>query len=98
MSGKRITREEVLRIAGLARLELTQEEIEGLEEDLARGLEYMEMLNEADVGDIPPTFYTIHKASPMREDVPEKKFSVEEILKNAPEKKDGFIVVPRVIE
>lgn len=93
-----LTREEVLRIARLARLELTEEEIESMRVELSRILEYVKEINLAGADDFDPTFQTFEKPTPLREDVPEKRFEAEEILRNAPLRKDKFFSVPKIIE
>ena len=98
MSEGKISREEVLRVARLARLELSEDEVQALQKDMEKILGYVEVINEAGADELDPTFSTMEKSTPMRDDKPDRKFNREEILKNAPERRENFFVVPKVIE
>jgi aspartyl-tRNA(Asn)/glutamyl-tRNA(Gln) amidotransferase subunit C len=89
-----ITREDVLHVAGLARLELTDEEIERLGEQLNAILEAVGKVAELDLEDVPPTSHPLDLANVWAEDDPRPSLTVEEALANAPEREDGFFRVP----
>jgi aspartyl-tRNA(Asn)/glutamyl-tRNA(Gln) amidotransferase subunit C len=89
-----ITREDVLHVAGLARLELTEEEIERLGEQLNAILEAVGKVAELDLEDVPPTSHPLDLANVWAEDDPRPPLTVEEALANAPEREDGFFRVP----
>jgi aspartyl-tRNA(Asn)/glutamyl-tRNA(Gln) amidotransferase subunit C len=89
-----ITREDVLHVAGLARLELTDEEIERLGEQLNAILEAVGKVAELDLDDVPPTSHPLDLANVWAEDDPRPPLTVEEALANAPEREDGFFRVP----
>jgi aspartyl-tRNA(Asn)/glutamyl-tRNA(Gln) amidotransferase subunit C len=89
-----ITREDVLHVAGLARLELTEEEIERLGEQLNAILEAVGKVAELDLDDVPPTSHPLDLANVWAEDDPRTSLTVEEALANAPEREDGFFRVP----
>jgi aspartyl-tRNA(Asn)/glutamyl-tRNA(Gln) amidotransferase subunit C len=89
-----ITREDVLHVAGLARLELTEEEIERLGEQLNAILEAVGKVAELDLEDVPPTSHPLDLANVWAEDDPRPSLTVEEALANAPEREDGFFRVP----
>ncbi len=95
---KELSREEVLKIARLARLELEDKEIETLRRELGAILGYVARLGEAGADNLDPTFQTLAKPTPMREDEPDEPLGADGVLANAPRKKDGFFVVPKVIE
>jgi aspartyl-tRNA(Asn)/glutamyl-tRNA(Gln) amidotransferase subunit C len=89
-----ITREDVLHVAGLARLELTEEEIERLGEQLNAILEAVGKVAELDLEDVPPTSHPLDLANVWAEDDPRPPLTVEEALANAPDREDGFFRVP----
>ena len=93
-----INREEVERIAALARLSLEDRELDRAATELARILRYVETLERVDTEGIPPTAHVIPLATPMREDVPEAPIDPELAVANAPERSGTAFVVPKVIE
>jgi len=94
-----LSNDEVKHIAKLSRLELTQEEIDKYTDQLSSVLEYVEKLNEVNTGDTEPTANIAGLNDVFRDDeVVVSGISHEEIGKNAPEFKDGLLVVPGVFE
>ena len=85
-------------IANLARLSLTAEEKERFGRQLADVLAYVALLNEVNVDGVEPTAHAFPVVNVWADDVPEPGLSVEEALRNAPEKRDNMFVVPRVVE
>lgn len=94
----KISKEDVIKVAELARLEFGEKELGEFTEQLGNILAYIEKLNELDTEDVEPTSHVLDIATPLREDVVEEWLSPAEALENAPEEEDGFFVVPRVIE
>ncbi len=94
----RITRDEVERVARLARLNLTEEERETMTSQLDAILGYMDKLNLLDTAGIEPTTTVIPMVSIMRDDVVRPSLSREDALANAPDREDVFFRVPRIIE
>jgi len=92
-----IDRETVLNVAKLSKLELTEEEVEVFSKQLGDILKFIEKLNELDTENVEPFYELINQDTPLREDTPKESLSQEEALKNAPQKEDGFFVVPRVV-
>jgi aspartyl-tRNA(Asn)/glutamyl-tRNA(Gln) amidotransferase subunit C len=92
-----IIRDEVEHIAELARLELGEREIEGLQNDLSRILEYVEQLNELDTTDVPPTSHVTAQGDVLREDLPRPSLPVEKVLANAPRAEEGYFRVQPVL-
>ena len=92
-----LSREEVLRIAALARLELTPEETELFTRQLAHILEYVEQIRALDTSGVPPTSHVLNQPID-REDVPHESLSREDALENAPDAalQSGLFKVPRV--
>ncbi len=93
-----ISREEVLYVANLARLRLSEEETERLSKDMSRILEYMELLNQVDTSDVEPLDHVIEVAQSFRKDEAQPPLDHEEALKNAPDADTDYFRVPRVIE
>ncbi len=92
-----VDRDWVLKIAHLARLKLTEEEVELFQKQLGDILEFVNKLNEVNTEGVEP-FILFSESTPMREDEPEPSLDREKALMNAPEREDGFFVVPRVVE
>lgn len=94
-----LTREEVIHIARLARLELTDSEIERYQQQLSSILEYADRLKAVDTSQIPPTSSVLPARSRFRDDSPLESLSVDQVLKNAPlSEKDQFKVPPALEE
>lgn len=94
----KISLSKVAHIAKLARLHLSEEEMEKFSFQLSSILSYMEKLNELDTSDIEPTSHVIPLKNIFREDTVIPSLSPEDALKNAPERAENFFVVPRIIE
>lgn len=92
-----VTREEVKRIAKLAKLNLSEEEEISFQKELSSILDYMDKLNEIDTNDVEPLSHPIPVENIFREDKVEKSISREEALKNAPDATEEFFKVPKVI-
>jgi aspartyl-tRNA(Asn)/glutamyl-tRNA(Gln) amidotransferase subunit C len=93
-----ITRAEVAHVARLARLGLTDEEMDRLASELDHILDAMQALRRLDTSAIPPTAQVIPLRNVMRDDVPRPCWPVEDILQNAPAARDGQFLVPPVLE
>jgi aspartyl-tRNA(Asn)/glutamyl-tRNA(Gln) amidotransferase subunit C len=94
----RITLEDVEYVARLARLELAQDEAAQLTEQLDRILDYIAKLNELDTSNVEPTSHVLPIRNVTRPDRVEIRMSREDALALAPEERDGYYQVPRVIE
>jgi aspartyl-tRNA(Asn)/glutamyl-tRNA(Gln) amidotransferase subunit C len=93
-----LSREDVRKVALLARLELEEEEIDRQAVHINRLLEQFEKLQELDVTGVEPTSHSIPLYNVFREDISLPSLPREEALANAPESRDGCIVVPRILE
>jgi aspartyl-tRNA(Asn)/glutamyl-tRNA(Gln) amidotransferase subunit C len=89
-----ITRDEVLHVARLARLELTDDEAERFTEQLSAILEAVAKVSELDLSDTEPTAHPLDLVNVWGEDEPRASLPVEEALANAPDRQDGFFKVP----
>jgi aspartyl-tRNA(Asn)/glutamyl-tRNA(Gln) amidotransferase subunit C len=94
----RITREELERVAQLARLRLQSEEVESLSADLEAILDYAALLDELDTADVEPTAHVIPLATPLRADTPEEPLTPEAALANAPAADGTAFAVPKVLD
>ncbi len=93
-----ITRQQVDRIAELARLSLEGEEAEAMERDLERILDYVATLQELDTEGVTPTAHAIALATPVRPDKAAEPMDPELVVANAPESVGTAFVVPKVID
>ena len=93
-----ITKKDVVKVASLARLELTGEEEELYTEQIGKILTYVEQLGEVDTTGVEPTTYTVPMRRVFREDVVKPSLPHEEALRNAPDEGRGCFKVPKVIE
>ena len=94
----RITREEVGRVAELARISLSESEVERISSELDTILEYAQLLQELDTSAVDPTSHAIPLPTPMRDDVPATPMDAELAVSNAPERSGTAFVVPKVID
>ncbi|USK34221.1 Asp-tRNA(Asn)/Glu-tRNA(Gln) amidotransferase subunit GatC [Bacillus sp. F19] len=94
----RISKEEVKHVANLARLAITEEETEMLTTQLDAIITFAEQLNELDTTGVEPTTHVLEMKNILREDKAEKGLPVEDVVKNAPDHKDGYIRVPSILE
>jgi len=93
-----LTREEVLHIAKLARLGLSEEDVAKFQGQLSDILAHFELLEELDTADVPPTSHPLPLESVMRADEVRPSLLREEVLANAPMAEDGSFRVLAVLE
>ncbi|HZO90798.1 MAG TPA: Asp-tRNA(Asn)/Glu-tRNA(Gln) amidotransferase subunit GatC [Chthonomonadaceae bacterium] len=93
-----LTREEVRKVALLARLELTDEELDQQAKHINDLLKHVEILQGVDVTGIEPTSHSIPVYNVFREDRTRPCLPREAVLANAPEAREGLFVVPRIVE
>ena len=89
-----INREEVLHVARLARLELTDDEIERLTGELSAILEAVSKVSELDLSDVPPTSHPLELSNVWAEDEPRPSLGLDETFANAPEREGDLFKVP----
>lgn len=94
----KLNREEVLHIATLCRLHLSEAELERFQGQLSDILENFEILKQVDTTDVPPTAYPIPLENVVREDEAAPSFPQSEILANAPHQEEGCFRVRAVLE
>ena len=89
-----ITKDEVLHVTRLARLELTEGEVARFTEQLSAILEAVAKVSELDLSDVEPTEHPLDVVNVWAEDEPRPSIPVEDALANAPEREAGFFKVP----
>jgi aspartyl-tRNA(Asn)/glutamyl-tRNA(Gln) amidotransferase subunit C len=94
----KLTRDEVQRVAVLARLRLTPKEETQLTEQLDHILAYMEKLAELDTSNIEPFSHTVDTVNVLREDQVTNRPNADALLANAPDRDNSFFKVPKIIE
>ena len=89
-----ISREEVLHVARLARLELSDDEVTRFQEQLSAILEAVSKVSELDLSDVPPTAHPLEIANAWREDESRPCLTRDEVFANAPDREDDYFRVP----
>jgi aspartyl-tRNA(Asn)/glutamyl-tRNA(Gln) amidotransferase subunit C len=92
-----VTKRDVEKIAELARLKFTEEELESFTPQMNEILSYMDKLNELDTKNVKPLSHPVEQTNVFREDVLKLSISTEDALKNAPSKDEHHFKVPKVI-
>lgn len=94
----KLSREEVLHLATLCRLGLSDEEIERFQEQLSHILENFEVMQDLDTSDVPPTAYPIPLENVFSEDEVAPSLPQSDILANAPRQEEGYFKVKAILE
>ncbi|HTV11801.1 MAG TPA: Asp-tRNA(Asn)/Glu-tRNA(Gln) amidotransferase subunit GatC [Acidimicrobiales bacterium] len=94
---KPISRADVAHVARLARLALTEEELERYTVQLASVLEHAADIEALDIADVPPTAHPLPLSNVMRDDVPGPSLDRDEVLSQAPEVESGRFRIPRIL-
>ena len=94
-----VSLDDVQKLAALSALQVTADEAVALQKDLDQILGYIDQLSDVDVEGVEPT-YQVHSLHTVvrADEIKEYGVSTDELLKNAPQKTDNLIVVPKVIE
>lgn len=93
-----VTRDDVRKVANLARIALPEDRVEPMTDELNGILKWIEQLDEVDVEGVEPMTSVVETALPMRKDVITDGNIQAQVLANAPRSEDGFFVVPKVVE
>jgi len=95
-----ISKEEVKHIAKLARLGLTQKEIEKMQKELSSILDYIEKLKEVDVSNVEPMSHSVEVKNIMRKDEKSRKYEVKSsrLMGLAPETREGYLKVKSILK
>src|SRR5215510_6676061 len=90
-----LSRDQVLHVARLARLELTDEEVERFAGELSKVLDHIEKISElGDLADVPPTSHVVNVENALRADEPRPSLPVDVALESAPDAAQGGFRVP----
>jgi aspartyl-tRNA(Asn)/glutamyl-tRNA(Gln) amidotransferase subunit C len=89
-----LSRDQVLHVARLARLELTDDEVERFAGELSKVLDHIERIGELDLADVPPTSHVVAIENRLRADEPRPSMPVERALESAPDAALGGFRVP----
>src|SRR6476659_5160433 len=89
-----ISRDDVLHVAALARLELTEDELGRLAEQLNDILAAVGKVSELDLSDVPPTSHPLDVVNAFRPDEPRPSLPLEDVFANAPERDGDYFRVP----
>ena len=93
----KITKDEVIKVAQLARLELNESEINNHAKQLEKILEYIKQLENIDTGDVPCTTRAIEVINVLRKDEKKNNDCTEELLELGPSREDKYFKVPKII-
>ena len=93
----KISREEVIHVADLARLDVDEERIDTFAVQLGKILEYVDTLENVDTTGVRPTSHAISMTNAFREDDEKQRFDRDSALANAPDKAEGSFIVPKVV-
>ncbi|HEY0737278.1 MAG TPA: Asp-tRNA(Asn)/Glu-tRNA(Gln) amidotransferase subunit GatC [Herpetosiphonaceae bacterium] len=93
-----LTMEDVRKVALLARLRLSDDELAVMQQQLSSILGYMDMLQEVDVTDVPTTAQVTDVVNIVRPDEVRPSLPVEAVLENAPDQAEGYFKVKPVFE
>lgn len=93
-----ITPEDVEHVARLARLALSEAEKRQMRDELASILTYIDTLQTLDTEGVEPTAHVLPVVNVVREDEPRPCLPAETMLANAPDRRDAFVRVPRILE
>jgi aspartyl-tRNA(Asn)/glutamyl-tRNA(Gln) amidotransferase subunit C len=91
-----ISRDEVLHVARLARLALTDDEIERLTEELGAILDAVGVVAELDLADVPPTSHPLDLVNVWDEDEPRPSLPLDDVFANAPDRDGDLFRVPPI--
>ncbi len=89
-----ISRDEVLHVARLARLELSEAEVARFQEQLSAILDAISKVSELDLSDVPPTSHPLDIANAWAEDEPHECLTLDEVFANAPDRDDDYFRSP----
>ena len=89
-----ISRDQVLHVARLARLRLSEDEIDRMSRELSSVLDHIEKISELDLDGVPPTSHVIEVENVMRPDEPRPSWPREQVLEIAPDAGEGGFRVP----
>ena len=95
---KRIDQNQVIKVAKLSRLDLTEDEVQEFTGQLSAILDYVEKMNELDTTDVEPLAHCLPVSNVLREDSAKESLGTEKVLANATQRDDEFVKVPKILD
>ena len=95
---EKIDEPQVRKVAKLARLELTDAEVQEFTGQLSAILEYVEKMNELDTGNVEPLAHCLPVSNVFRKDCVKESLGTEKTLANAPQRDGEFFKVPKILD
>jgi len=95
---QKIDQQQVKKVAKLARLDLTADEVNKLTDQLSAILEYVEKMNELDTENVQPLAHCLPISNCFRDDVIKQSLGTEKTLENAPQREGKFFKVPKILD
>ncbi|HHX14960.1 MAG TPA: Asp-tRNA(Asn)/Glu-tRNA(Gln) amidotransferase subunit GatC [Fibrobacter sp.] len=92
-----LERDDILNLAKLSRLTLSEEDLESVSAHLGNILSHMEALRGLDLKNVEPMTGVENESTVLREDVPQPSLTPEQVFRNAPKVEDNHFVIPKVI-
>lgn len=92
-----LSREEVLKIAKLSKLEFNEEELVDIEKSLNEIFDYIKQINEVDVTGVEPLYNVLELKDRTRQDIVNNTEKKEDFLANAPKKDEEFVILPKIV-
>lgn len=93
-----ISKDTIYKVADLARIDISEEEVPGLIKEMSKILTFMEKLNELDTTTVEPLVYMNEEVNVWREDEVKNQLDLQQGLANAAVKNERFFMVPKIIE
>ena len=95
---KKIDQNQVIKVAKLSRLDLTEDEVQEFTGQLSAILDYVEKMNELDTTGVEPLAHCLPVSNVLREDSAKESLGTEQVLANAPQRDDEFFKVPKILD
>jgi len=95
---KKIDQNQVIKVAKLSRLDLTEDEVQEFTGQLSAILDYVEKMNELDTRGVEPLAHCLPVSNVLREDFAKESLGTEKVLVNAPQRDDEFFKVPKILD
>jgi aspartyl-tRNA(Asn)/glutamyl-tRNA(Gln) amidotransferase subunit C len=95
---KKIDQSQVIKVAKLSRLDLTEDEVQEFTGQLSAILDYVEKMNELDTTGVEPLAHCLPVSNVLREDSAKESLGTEKVLANAPQRDDEFFKVPKILD
>ena len=95
---KKIDQSQVIKVAKLSRLDLTEDEVQEFTGQLSAILDYVEKMNELDTTGVEPLAHCLPVSNVLREDSAKESLGTEKVLANAPQSDGEFFKVPKILD